>query len=248
MITPEQKGIRISLVGAISFALLGLSFALWSGSQAVLLDGAFNLITAVMVLFALRITKLLNEPLSERLPVGYVALEPFYVLTKGLLLFVFTVFVMVSNVIIMLQGGNELKLGIIVIYLGVAMIGNLIIYVLVRRLQTKAQSPMLEVEKENWKVNALITAGICVAFLLVFLLKDGKLAPVVPYVDQVVVLLVGLGTIGVPLQAIRNGIKDLLLISPGESVQIRIEDLISQHIGKNELRGWKVYVLKTGRK
>jgi hypothetical protein len=31
----------------LTFAALGLSFAIWSESQAALLDGAFNLITAL---------------------------------------------------------------------------------------------------------------------------------------------------------------------------------------------------------
>ena len=49
----EQSGIRASLVGTFLFAILGLSFAFITNSQAVLLDGAFNLITRVMGLFAL---------------------------------------------------------------------------------------------------------------------------------------------------------------------------------------------------
>jgi predicted Co/Zn/Cd cation transporter (cation efflux family) len=246
--TPEQQGIRISLVGALTFAVLGLSFAIWSESQAVLLDGAFNLITALMVLFAMRISRLLGEPGSQRRPVGYVALEPLYILIKGLILLILTLFVMASNVIIMLRGGNELKLGIIVIYIGIAVIGNFITWLLIHQKNKNFPSPLLEVEKQNWLVNAMISSGIGVSFILVLIFRDGAMKPLVPYVDQIVVLVVGLISLPVPIGAIRNGLRDLLLFGAGESVQQKAEDIISHHLPSSEINEWKVYVLKTGRK
>jgi len=246
--SPEQQGIRISLIGALTFAVLGLSFAIWSESQAVLLDGAFNLITALMVMFAMRITRLLGEPESRRRPVGYVALEPLYILIKGLILLILTLFVMASNVIIMLRGGNDLKLCIIVIYIGIAVIGNFIIWLLIHLKNTNTPSPLLEVEKQNWLVNGLISTGIGVSFLLVLFFKDGAMKPIVPYVDQIVVLVVGLISLPVPIGAIRTGLRELLLFGAGESVEQKTEDSIENKLPAGEIKEWKVYVLKTGRK
>ena len=248
VLSAEQKGIRTSLVGALTFAVLGLSFAIWSESQAVLLDGAFNLITALMVLFAMRITRLLSEPESRRRPVGYVALEPLYILIKGLILLILTLFVMASNVIIILRGGNELKLGMIVIYISVAVVGNFIIWLLIHLNMKSSPSPLLEVEKQNWLVNALISTGIGISFLLVLIFRDGVLKPVVPYVDQIVVLIVGLISLPVPLGAIRNGLRELLLFGAGESIQQKTEEIIREKLPPGEIKEWKVYVLKTGRK
>jgi predicted Co/Zn/Cd cation transporter (cation efflux family) len=139
-ISVEQKGVRISLIGALTFAVLGLSFAIWSESQAVLLDGAFNLITA------------------------------------------------------------------------------------------------------------LISTGIAISFGLVLIFRDGALKPIVPYVDQVVVLVVGLISLPVPIGAIRNGLRELLLFGAGESIQQKTEDIIRRNLPPEEIKDWKVYVLKTGRK
>ena len=232
----------------MTFAVFGLSFAIWSASQAVLLDGAFNLITALMVLFAMRITRLLGEPESRRRPVGYVALEPLYILIKGLILLILTLFVMASNVIILLRGGNELKLGAIVIYIGIAVRGNAITWLLIHRKQKRANSPLLEVEKQNWLVNALISTGIGISFLLVMIFREGALKPLVPYVDQIVVLVVGLISLGVPLAAIRSGLRELLLFGAGESIQQKAEEMLSRQIREEEVERWMVYVLKTGRK
>ncbi len=213
-----------------------------------MLDGAFNLITAIMVLFAMRITKLLTRPESTKRPAGYVALEPLYILAKGLILLVLTLFVMASNVIILMSGGNELKLGAITIYVGIAVIGNFIVWFLIHSKQKGTPSPLLAVEKQNWLVNALISTGIGVSFLIVLIFKDGALKPLVPYVDQAVVILVGLISLPVPLKAIRNGLRELLLISPDESIQAKANKIITATLDEKELKEWKLYVLKTGRK
>ena len=248
MKTTEQYGIRISLAGASLFAILGIAFALLTKSQAVLLDGAFNLITAVMVLFAMRITRLLGEPETERRPAGYVALEPLYILIKGLVLLVLTLFVMASNVIILIRGGNELNLGIITIYIGIAVIGNFLVWFLIHQKHKGTASPLLRVEKQNWLVNTLISAGIGISFLVVFILKDGALKVIVPYVDQIVVILVGLVSLSVPVAAIREGMRELLLFGPDESVQLKIREIIASELDELEIRQWKAFILKTGRK
>jgi len=244
----ESQGIKISIAGAFVFAILGLAFAVWTGSQAVLLDGAFNLISAIMALFALKITNLLKEPHSERLPAGYVALEPFYILIKGLILFILTAFVISSNVIIMLSGGNELQLNIIIIYIGIAVVGNFLIYFMIRRRESSNPSPVLQIEKENWMVNSLISSGIGISFLLVLFFQDGFLKPAVPYIDQVVVILVGLITLPVPINAIRGGLRELLLLAPDQQIQNKIKEIIRSKMDQKVFDQWQLYILKTGRK
>ena len=53
--TDEKKGLYISIFGSFLFGILGMTFAIITGSQAVLLDGAFNLIGALMGIVGLRI-------------------------------------------------------------------------------------------------------------------------------------------------------------------------------------------------
>lgn len=244
----EQSGLRTSVAGALLFAVLGFIFALITNSQAVLLDGSFNLISALMAIFAMRITKLLEMPMSDRLPVGYVALEPFYILIKGLILFVLTLFVVISNIIIMLRGGNTLKLGTLVIYVGCAVIGNFIVYFIINRKQKQVNSPILSIESENWLVNALISSGIGISFLLVLVFKDGILKPLIPFIDQIVVILVGVFTIGVPVKAIRNGMRELLLVGPDQFIINNIRETIANQLDKNIVAAWNASILKTGRK
>lgn len=235
------------MVGASTFAVIGLSFALWSGSQAVLLDGAYNLISALMVLVAIRITTLLDHPGTPNRPVGYVALEPLYVLTKGLVLLALTLVVMASNLAILLSGGTELDLGAVVIYVALAVTGNLTVWLLIRRERRRASTPLLQVEEQNWMINTLVSGAIAVSFVLVVLLQDGLLEPAVPYIDQIVVITVCVVSLPVPVSAIRSGMRDLLLFGPDQETRRRIDEAIADRMPDEHVERWTTEAFTMGR-
>lgn len=244
----ERKAILVSMFSALSFSGLGFIFSIWSASQAVLLDAAFNLISAVTIFFGLKVSQLLSEPASIKRPAGYVALEPLYVILKGFIVFGLTAFVIGSNIILLMSGGNDLKLGVIVIYICIALVGNILTYLYMRTKNKYADSPLLQIETENWMINTVITASIALSFIIVFIFKDGFLSPYVKYVDQVIVIAVGVLTIGVPLKAMSAGTRELLLTGPDEKFQTEIENLIDDVLLESAAVRRKVFVLKTGRK
>lgn len=248
MATTESTGMRLSLFSAIFHGVLGISFSFFAESQAVLLDGAFNLVSAMTVFFAIRIHLLLNRAESVKTPVGYIALEPLYVVVKGLIVLSLTIYVLISSVLIMLDGGNNLNLGIVVIYIFIAMTGNTVTFLLIRRAAMKSNSPMLNIEKENWMINALITSSIGVSFLVVFFLKDSFLAPIVPYIDQIIVIIVGVLTFSVPLKSLIGSLKELLLLGTDENLRLQIRSNLANHLPEEKVENWDLSMLKLGRK
>ncbi|MCG8307811.1 MAG: cation transporter [Cytophagales bacterium] len=244
----EAQGIKISLYGALFLAILGISFSLITGSQAVLLDGVFNCIAVFTAWFALKISRMMEEPFSERLPVGYVAFEPFYILIKGLIVFGLSATVMTTSMLTLLSGGNELKFGVVLIYIGIASIANITIYLVIKTRAKTSTSPMLILEKENWLINMLVTLSIAASFVLVILLKDGVLKPVTVYIDQIIVIAVVLISIPVPIKAIRSGFKELMLFGVDRPLYNKIRELIRSATAPFPEENQKIFVVKTGRK
>lgn len=245
---PERSAMRFSIYGALTLGVVGILFAIWSKSQAVLLDGAFNLISFIMAALALRISKLMDSPETERYPVGYVAYEPFFILIKGLLLLLLTLVVIASNVVILVNGGNNLELGYVIIYLIGVVIVNWAIFFYIRRQEQSGTSPILELERQNWMINAMISSAIVISFVFVFLFKDGFLSDYVQYVDQAVVIVVGFISLPVPYRAVKQGLSELLLIAPDESVKAQVNAVIHRSLKDTSLIDWNAVVLKTGRK
>ena len=71
----EATSLRFSLAGYLFMTLLGLGFAILTHSEAILLDGAYSFISALTVLLAQRVTRLLARGDSPRFPFGYA--QPF---------------------------------------------------------------------------------------------------------------------------------------------------------------------------
>lgn len=245
----EKKGLYISIIGSSLFGILGVTFAIITSSQAVLLDGAFNLVSAAMGILGLKIALSLKTPETQRFPVGFYTLEPLFVLGKGLILLLLTSYVIINNIIILMSGGSELNLGLILIYLSVALAGNIIVFALVRKKNAQSSSPILEIEKENWKVNAMITGGIAVAILFGFLFQNSFLKDYIKYADQVIVIAVALISISVPIKAIKDGLGELLLFAPAEELRKKVGDIVQKEMTAYKSIDFKnLVMLKTGRK
>jgi predicted Co/Zn/Cd cation transporter (cation efflux family) len=201
-----------------------------------------------MAALALKVSRLLDSPETERYPVGYVAYEPFFILIKGLLLLVLTLAVIGSNIVILVNGGNNLELGYIILYLVAVVIVNWVIFLYIRKQEKQGSSPILELEGKNWKINAMISTGIVFSFVFVFLFEDSFLRNYVQYVDHAVVIIVGLISLPVPYKAVREGLSDLLLIAPDETIKAQVNAVIHRRLKDTSLISWNAIVLKTGRK
>ena len=73
---------------------------------------------------------------------------------------------------------------------------------------------------------------------MVFLFQDGALKSIVPYVDQVVVIVVGLISLPVPINAIRAGLKELLLMGANDPVQEKTREIVRSGLDKSEVKDW----------
>lgn len=247
MTNNDHDALKISLFGALFLAILGIGFALATKSQAVLLDGVFNCISVFTAWFGLRIAKLIQEPLSERLPAGYVAFEPLYVLMKGLIVFGLSATVLISSIITLLSGGSAIKLGLVLVYISIASIANILMYALMKQKASKATSPMLETEKDNWFINMLVTLSIAFSFIIVILFKDGPLKPFTVYIDQIIVIIVVLLTISVPVRSIKEGLKELLLFGADKLMYQKIRELSTETLSDLPVENIKLLIFKIGR-
>ena len=82
----ERSCLVLSGVGNIVIAAVGLTIAVLSKSQAIMLDGMFNLIYFGTALFTLRVAFLVRKGDDARYPYGYGFFEPLVNGLKGVLI------------------------------------------------------------------------------------------------------------------------------------------------------------------
>jgi len=153
-----------------------------------------------------------------------------------------------ANIDVLLSGGREPALGLMTIYVAVAVLGCTVLYVLTRLSFKKTGSEILAAETQAWLVNAVISGAIGVAFVVVMLIQGTAWGWVDRYADQVLVIILSILFIKDPLVLMKNGLKELLLAAPQRDYAARFEDKIlplKEQLGADKLA---LEILKTGRR
>ena len=220
----EKIGLNLPIFVTLFMSILGISFGIFIQSEAILLDGFFNVVSFIMALITLGVAWLQKQPENENFNFGYLSFIPLVNLIKGLLIFLLSLFALTSAVTAILQGGRNLNANIAVIYALIASGGCLITALIQKKIAEKTRSLMIEVDAKNWLVNGLVSLSVGIAFTVIIFIKNTPLSWFIPYADSTLVIIV-LITIPVPIKVIIQSLKQLLLASPSTNIKQNITHL-----------------------
>jgi predicted Co/Zn/Cd cation transporter (cation efflux family) len=245
--TVERSAFRLSSYGYSAMAVAGLVFAGLTGSGAILLDGAYSLVSFLMVLLAGRVARLVEQPDSDDFHFGYAYFEPLLNTIRGLLILLLVAFGVGSALIAVFSGGRPLNAGMALVYS--IIIGTICISLSVvqRRNAKRTGSPLLEVDARNWFIDGMLTIAVGIAFLGAFVLSLTARADWVAYVDPAVVIVLGMVLIPTPLSIVLGNVGELLHVAPEESIQEEIRRRLDQATEGLALRDRDVRMVKVGR-
>jgi predicted Co/Zn/Cd cation transporter (cation efflux family) len=201
-----------------------------------------------MTFFSLKISRLVSQPESRSYPVGFFAYESLFVLIKGASILVLIVSAVAANVYVMLQGGREPVLGLMTLYVALAVLGCIILYGITHRAAKATGLDMLRAEAQAWLVNAVVSGAIGLAFLGGMLLDNTPLVWLQRYIDQILVVLLGLLFVRDPLVLISDGFKELTLAAPTEDHVAPYATAFQKTAEKLGFQDLTFDVIKTGRR
>ena len=244
----EEKALKRSMVGAFLLAVWGIVMASVSGSSVILLDGMFNLISGIMSFFSIEITRLISGKETRQYPLGYFAFESLFVLAKGASILVLLLMALYANIGVLLSGGREPVLGLLTIYVAVAVLGCVVLYLISRKGFKQTGSEILQAETKAWLVNAVISGSIGIAFGATMLLQGSSLGWIDRYIDQILVIVLSLLFIKDPLVLMKSGIKELLLAAPQVQVVKPFQEKLLPLKDQLHARALDLDIIKTGRR
>ena len=243
----ERFALRLSVAGAVFMTFLGVGFALLTRSDAILLDGVFNLMTFVMSLLTLKVATLINRGESMKFQFGYYNFEPLLNMVKGLIILIICVFALVSSVEVILNGGKELQVGLAVVYAVVATISCFSVAFVLRYYKKQLHSPLIEVDAFNWMVNGVISGAVTLTFVIAFLMKETAWSHFVPYIDPALVCILVVSVLSLPIQTIREGINQLLGGSPDPELEKEVREKINELVDEYSFEQSQIRMMLTGR-
>ena len=196
----EQIVMRISFWSGVIFALAELVMTIFSKSQSVLADTVYDSIELVVIGLTIYIIPLFYKPVTEKHPFGYAQLESIVILLKGFMFIAVMMVLIINNIQIMLNGGNEVN---------------------------NMQVSMFETVLTCFSM-MILSVGVSIAFFFSSFLVNTPFAFLSPYFDQIVAIVLALGMMKEPIQMIGDSFRSLMLLSPEEKEVSHIKQISSK--------------------
>ncbi len=241
---------KFLLVNAISCALLGgigILFSFVASSQAVLLDGLFNVVYFIAGLFTLKVARMVQRGDDQDFPFGYSAFEPLVNGLKGVLVLGVTLFAFVDALAALLSGGRNIDAGPAVVYGVIATTACWGLAILTGQAGKRTGSPLIKADALNWQVNGAISTAVLLAFIGVYSIEGTTLEFLSPYVDSSLVILVVVFSISVPLRMAWHSLMELLARAPQPDIVEQVRRTIKATTADLPVQKLFLRVLQTGR-
>lgn len=244
----EKSAMTVSLYGNLFFVIVELVMAVYTGSQAVLLDAVYDGIEFFMLLPSILLIPLLYKPSNEKHPFGYMQLETIFLVVKGITMTAVTIGLIANNINILLHGGHVIAFRTVAYFELFAAVLGIVVFLYLKRKNRLLNSPLITVEMTGWKIDSIISLGMTAAFLFPFLIPFDWFQPVVPYLDPLITIVLSVVMLPLPIKTVASGIRDLMLIPPEEETIADIKATVEPIISDYEYSKLYYDIVKTGRK
>jgi len=254
-VNTEQGVLRISIAVTILLAGVGILFGLLSGSFAIVFDGFYALIDAIMTIVALLVSNLIaastagspgSSKLIKHFTMGFWHLEPMVLGLNGVLLTGAAIYALINAIGSIMAGGRHLAFDVAIVYAVVTLVIAMGMAIFGRMANKTLQSEFVALDAKAWFMSAALTAALLVAFVFGYLIQGSRWQWMSPYVDPVVLALVSIVIIPIPAGTIKQALADILLVTPADLKQ-RVDEVASAVVKRYGFLSYRAYVARVGR-
>lgn len=222
----DQAVFVVSLVSSLLFAVFGIFIGLLSGSQAVMIDGLYTAVSAPVALISIHVVRAAARRATMEFPVGLVQARPMLELLQSLLLAGVLASSVLEAVQIISSGGRPLPSDDVLLYAIVSAIGCFATGIAIGVITRRSRSSLAKLELKTWIKDGLSSSVIAIVFAVVAF-GDGEWAAAnAQYIDQILVLAIGVSFAPGLTKTIIRSARELLLASPEPSTRRAIRRLV----------------------
>jgi len=243
----EKQGLLISSGGSLTVGCVAMGFAVATRSQAITLDGMFNLTYFIISLFTLKVARLVVQGDDEHFPAGYSFFEPLINGVKGVFILGISLMALWGAFGALLTGGRTISAGLAMLYGALASAICWLIVVMLKKKTKVCSSPLLKADADGWIVNAAISSAAFVAFVGMWVLGFTPYKPFAPYVDPLLVILVSGITLSVPVRMAWTALMELVNRAPSAKIRTAVRDAVERELADVPAEQVTVRVLQPGR-
>ncbi|GHA33831.1 cation diffusion facilitator family transporter [Photobacterium aphoticum] len=246
-ISKERLALKMSLAGTVLLSSLGIGYGLYVGSNAILLDGMFSLLSMGMTGLSLYTAYLVSKPDDQYFQFGYAHIEPLINVVNGLLILMTCIFAFINGVQTIASGGHEIVLEHALVYAVLSTFCCFAIYFTETYIAKSEQSELVRVDSQEWLIDGILSAAILVGFVVVMILDDMGYSQWNRYVDPILVSTLSLAALVLPITVLRRNLKEVLLVAPQDDAQENVDRVIAKLSKQYHFEDYTHHFAKTGR-
>ena len=244
----EKSAMTVSLYANLFFVIIELVMAIYTGSQAVLLDAVYDGIEFCMLLPSIFLIPLLYKPSNEKHPFGYMQFETLFLVIKGITMAAVTIGLIANNINILLHGGSSISFHTVAYFELFACALGIIVFFFLRRKNKALNSPLITVEMMGWEIDSIISLGMAGAFFLPLWISFDWFQPFIPYLDPLITVILSIIMLPAPIKTVISSTRDLMLIPPEEETLQEIKQTVEPIIQGCNYSDVYYDIVRTGRK
>ena len=243
----EKQILMLSFLSGLLFAIAEFIFAIYSHSQSALTDAVYDASELVFIALLLFLTPLFHKPVSEKHPYGYFQVESIFVIIKSVMMLSVTMGVSAEVLDSALSGGNIVNNAQVSIFQCCLGVASIIIFLIMKRLNSNLSSPTIEAELLGWKLDIVYSMGMALAFLVSLYLKKTPLGFISPYFDQIVAVVVMVFMLPESIKVLWRAVKDVFLFSPNKVYMDEVKAICNPILDEYNFNPVFFDITKTGR-
>ena len=222
----ESYLLKISTLGTLFFAVLGIAWGWTVKSEMILFDGMYSLGGVILSLLALIGSIYINKKDYENYPFGKRMIEPLIVIIKSLAIFIMCIYSLTGSIKELITGGNEVQYGYALIYALISTLGCGIAYFFLKKKGKAINSSLVNIESSQWLMDTLLSLGVLVGFLIANILQHTEFNWFNKYLDPLMVIICSLVFIKMPIKSFSDGLKEILEFKADDSITLEIDKLV----------------------
>ena len=224
----ENKILKISMVGALFFALFGIAWGWTVQSEMIIFDGLYSFISLALTMLSLYINNFMAKKELDKYPFGKYILEPLVISLKSLIIGGMCLYSLIGAIQDIVNGGNSVEYGSALIYSIVSVVGCGGVYIFMKKKGEKISSEMVKVEASQWLMDTLLSIGVLVGFVIAMILRNTKFAWLNVYIDPMMVIMVSVVFIKMPIQSFINSFKEILCVKANDEINDDIYFIVKE--------------------
>lgn len=214
----ENRLLKLSAVGGLFFALLGIGWGLMIDSEMIRFDRVYSLVSLLLSLMAIFMCNFMSRSDKKNFPFGKSTISPIVVILKSIVLIIMCSISLISSVKTIISGGNLVDTGYAIVYTIISILGCLAIYAYMKWEGEKLNSDIIRIESGQWLMDALISIGVFIGFVIVLLIQNTRFGYLTKYIDPAMVIISSSVFFKVPIAALLKAFKELILVRANDEI------------------------------